>query len=132
MGRRGFRRERRFFGGDRGPSEEVVQLRTKVARLERVLVEVLEASDAVLVDLHETENELALARRRVAPFTEEWRATESESHDFFAQIHMDARARQWLLAPRKRSLLSRVRFGRTQKVRPPVLPRLRPAMALGN
>ncbi len=112
--------------------DEVGQLRDQVKRLEEALVDVIAASDAVVRDLARRGG----GRSDAAPsagFAGQWADLDMKAGDareFFSDVHLDVQARRWLLAPLKRSLLSRVRFGRTQTLRPPLLPRLQPAMAV--
>lgn len=109
-------------------SDEVRQLRDQVGQLEQALVDVLAASDEVVSDLGRR-----VDARPPAGFAGEWADHDLqavEARVFFSDAHIDIRARSWLLGPKRRSLLSRVRFGRTQQLRPPLLPRLQPALAV--
>ena len=131
MIRPGVRRERRRDSAlAPQTSDEVRQLRDQVGRLEQALVDVLAASDAVVSDLGRRRG------RRVdagpsGGFAGEWADRDLkavEARVFFSDANIDVRARSWLLGPKRQSLLSRVRFGRTQQLRPPVLAQLQPAL----
>lgn len=124
MTRRVARRERQGHAPE--GRDEVRRLQTRVARLERALVDVLEASDAVMADLIRTESSVGPAFGSMNHWSDP--ADELAMREFFAERNLDARARDWLLAPKKPSVLSRLRFGRAQRLRAPILPRLRPSI----
>jgi len=81
---------------------EMQKLRHEVVRLEGALIDVLAASDDVMVDLRRALRERAQLADQLAPgFADAWFNSEPATRgfdDFFAVGEVDKRARRWLLS----------------------------------
>ena len=95
------RREERRQTADRALAQaEIARLQYQVTRLERVLRQVIDASDDVVVDMRRDQTDQYGRRGARAGFAEAWTRFEpatSTAEEFFQVGQVDRRARRWLL-----------------------------------